>query len=587
MFSQSVNFKDFLRSKRIKENDRGETAAAWSRKLPYASNQAHRMVRTHLSPVEDAITTRHISKLEKAIQEASNGAKYLQTVSIVRRSRSVPSHERHALETALASHIVRAKVELDRWHTGVLEINTFRRKRNPKKLRETLDNWGFAEDEPLVLNAREDLKRWRYMEDHMASVLQRAVEQKDLKAIRSNLNQLSMGGPANVEGESEARSMLNCYDSNVRVLKDAIRNRNVESMEATLANWEFPEDANVKEAQATLELRLEQLRDLKRVVADKHVDTDKLREAVTCWEFETDNDDFRHAYELLQGIQADSEALEDALREAKARPWTPSGAADAPQALGCSDRGPAEAVASGSRNKVSLGPAAEPEEYSAADDDYGDSFSADPDDLQRRRAISVQTSCTSPGGLDSVGLDRPLAQAQEDEYAQPRTSLGQEDGPSTTANDEGYDSELERSSNNQQSKRDGDSEFEAEGDPYGDEFDAEGDQSREGYVASPVSAGISPTKRSYSQEDFENDAMQAAPQPFEGSEEDDFEEGDEPARVDPARLDASRYSEESAEFEADDSPLPKSGNQAGAAYANEFEEADEFEPDDDDFEADD
>jgi hypothetical protein len=314
------------------------------------------------------------------------------------------------------------------------------------------------------------------------------------------------------------------------------------------------------------------------VVANEHVDADDLREAVISWEFESDNDDFRHAYELLQGVHADSEALDDALRETGARPWSPSDAVDSQQAL--SDRSPA--AASGSRSGVSAGSAAaEPEERSAADDDYGVSRSADPNDFQRRRAISVQSERSR-----SAGCDRTLAGASDDENVQPRTSLGQEGGPSTVAIDEGYDPEPEHSSNILQSKRDGDSEFEAEVSQYGEEFDAEGDQSRDGFIASQVSAGKSAPRRSDSQEDFETEPMQAAQQPFEGSEEeDDFEEEDEPARVDPARLGASRYSEESAEFEADDSPPLKSDSTPGAAYADEFE-ADEFE-EDDDFEADD
>jgi hypothetical protein len=274
-----------------------------------------RSVRTHLSPVEDALLSRNTSSLAKAVEDAANGQKYLKTVSVVRRSRSVPAMQRHALEAALASHIVRAKVELDRWHTGVQEIRELRRMRNPDKLTATLANWQFAEDDPVVLQAREDLERWRYIEEQMPDILKKAVEENDIDVIRNSLKELSMSGPFTVEGAREARGMLKRYDTQANKLKEAVAQRNCEVIKSILAHWDFPEDAVVEEGEATIELREEQLRDLKMVVAFERINGKKLAAAVSAWEFENDNEHFRHAVEVLQGFRMESDAMEEILRQ--------------------------------------------------------------------------------------------------------------------------------------------------------------------------------------------------------------------------------------------------------------------------------
>lgn len=258
---------------------------------------------------------RHTKRLESAVKEAADGTKYLNTVSVVRRSRSVPAMQRHALEAALASHLVRAKVELDRWNKGVTEINALRRGRNPDKLKATLASWQFAEDDPVVVSAREDLARWRYIEEQMPGVLKEAFEDKDIETIRSSLKQLSMSGPSNVQGSREARGMLKRYDSQVKAMKEGVAMRNVEVIQTAIDNFDFPEDEHVEEARATIDRQESQLRDLQMVVASERVNGRKLVEAVTAWEFDSHDSDFTHAVEVLQGFRMEAEALEEILRQ--------------------------------------------------------------------------------------------------------------------------------------------------------------------------------------------------------------------------------------------------------------------------------
>lgn len=551
--SQNHNFKEFLpsSSRKSKTDDRGVTAAAWSRKLPYgASSQALRMVRTHLSPVEDALNSRHTARLEKAVQDASNGARYLQTVSVIRRSRSVPTMHRHALETALASHIVKAKVELGEWKKGVMEISSLRRARSPEKLSDMLTLWHFAEDDPVVLNARQDLERWKYAEKQMPSILKQAVQDRDLQTIRKTLKQLSISGPSDVEGCSEARFLVRRYDLQVQALKDATNARNVNAMQAALASWEFPEHSEqekaVLEAQALLELRDEQVLELKRVAADERIDDDQLLAAVSGWEFESDNDAFLRAAELLRERRGDSEAVEQRPRRVPVVAASGAAAAVGQPVKAPAVSSPPEASSSEPARVIGKAPGVTPE------------FDEDEPVVAKK----------APAGGEAL----PIGGAAADN--------------SYTFEKEEYSPTFDES--------------EAERDPYGADFDAEGDAS----LASPTKTGSpgvspSPNKRSDSADDFEvdNDRSPAAVrQPtFEADDtaefEADFEQDDtelgadvgpgSPAVSREPQLDTKQATTESFEFE-EESPKAASRPPLEAKYTNEFEE----DPDDDGFEDD-
>jgi len=513
------------------------------------------MVRTHLSPVEDALNSRHTARLEKAVQEASNGARYLQTVSVIRRSRSVPTMQRHALETALASHIVKAKVELSEWKKGVLEISSLRRARSPEKLSDMLTLWHFAEDDPVVLNARQDLERWKHIEKQMPSILKQAVQERDLQTIRKILKQISASGPSDVEGSSEARFLVRRYDLQVQALKDATKTRNVDAMQTALASWEFPEyseqEKAVLETQVMLELRDEQVLELKRVAVDEGIDDNQLLVAISGWEFERDNDAFLRAAELLQEREGDSQAAEQIPRRVPV-----NAASGAVGALGQPVKAPAVASSPPEAAKTAR------------------------DKLQARgteRGITPENE-----DKDEPVLARKAPAGGE---ASPVAVGGPAADTSHTFEKEEYSPTFDES--------------ETERDPYGADFDAEGDAS----LASPTKAGspgVSPSanKRVDSADDFEvdNDRSPAdVRQPtfdaddtaeFEADFEDDTELVADAGPGSPAvsrepQLDTKQATTESFEFE-EESPKAAARPQLEARYTNEFEE----DPDDDGFEDD-
>jgi len=239
----------------------------------------------------------------------------LKTISDIRHTRSMPAIHRHALETALASHVVRARVQLNQWQAGVQQINNSRQERNPGKLMERLGSWQFANDDPVVQNALEDLRRWKYIEEQMPSVLERAVALKDIKTIESNLRELTEYGPAKTEWSRRARAMLKYYDSQATPLKQAIHTRSVEEIEILLEEWDFPEDAVFAEARAVLEMYDHQMNTLRGLLATQHVDASELAAVVQSWQFDGDCAEIKQAEEVLSQYQNECDGLEVILQE--------------------------------------------------------------------------------------------------------------------------------------------------------------------------------------------------------------------------------------------------------------------------------
>merc|ERR1712203_778585 len=114
---------------------------------------------------------RHPSGLEAALKGES-GASFLNAASGIRHSRSLPHLHRHAHEAALASHVVRARGVLAKWHQGQREIKAARDQRDAKALTSALETWRFAEDEEEVVRARNDLERWANLENALLPLLQ-------------------------------------------------------------------------------------------------------------------------------------------------------------------------------------------------------------------------------------------------------------------------------------------------------------------------------------------------------------------------------------------------------------------------------
>lgn len=149
----------------------------------------------------------------------------------------------------------------------------------------------------------------------MPGELKQAIADKDIQTIRRSVKTLNMSGPSNVEGARDACRMLKRYDSQARAVREAITARNVEAIRAALANWEFPEDANTDEGHSTIQRREEQLQQLEVLVASERVNGNQLIAAVTTWEFESDNEHFRHAVQVLHGFRMEADALADIMRQ--------------------------------------------------------------------------------------------------------------------------------------------------------------------------------------------------------------------------------------------------------------------------------
>eukprot|EP00418_Pyrodinium_bahamense_P084556 CAMPEP_0179050938 /NCGR_PEP_ID=MMETSP0796-20121207/20990_1 /TAXON_ID=73915 /ORGANISM="Pyrodinium bahamense, Strain pbaha01" /LENGTH=499 /DNA_ID=CAMNT_0020747469 /DNA_START=70 /DNA_END=1565 /DNA_ORIENTATION=+ len=113
----------------------GALAAEWSRQLPPSTDsEAAAIVCSHLSSVNACLRSLEPRQLEDALREA-NGQNYLRTIAALRRSRSVTGVQRHALESALATHIIKARTILRDWKPGThRDISAKRQSRSTKGL---------------------------------------------------------------------------------------------------------------------------------------------------------------------------------------------------------------------------------------------------------------------------------------------------------------------------------------------------------------------------------------------------------------------------------------------------------------------
>jgi len=290
-------------------------AAAWSRKLPSSSpgatTKAAYAVRSHLLDVQESIQRRHPSRLEEALHDA-HGTPYLDALSSIRRSRSTPALQRHALEVAMATHLVNARATLGKWKQGVREIDDAHQRRNAEHLRGKLSSWKFSKDLPLVAEAHKNLERWKYQEDILPPILQDALEKRDIFQIRSLIKDVIPIGDRTIPGFDKASQLLEQYDAQSHVLKEGLKEHRPASVERALASWTFDEDdplvVDSRKALIRRESQLEELCNATNPQDGGLLDGERLERACKVWEFENNNEEHAAAALLVEKYH---EALHD------------------------------------------------------------------------------------------------------------------------------------------------------------------------------------------------------------------------------------------------------------------------------------
>jgi len=206
---------------------------------------------------------------------------------------------RQAFESALASHMVRARTELGRWQAGMKQVNKALEARDPEALEAALKRWGFADDMPEVMEAGQTLQRWHEVAKQMGPVLLDAVARKDLTGVQAAMKCIDAEGPWNVSGADEARAMLQRYEAKTRRLRYALTERNTNVIDAALKAWDFgPEDPLYMSGKQMIAGREQQLEELRAAVDASPPDGQHLGAAVRAWHFETRQQDVVRAMEL-------------------------------------------------------------------------------------------------------------------------------------------------------------------------------------------------------------------------------------------------------------------------------------------------
>jgi len=306
--------------------ERGSLAAAWGKRLPEATRMPpslkglHHAARGHMAPVEASLKSREPARLEAVLQEQS-GANFLRTMAKVRKSRSVPHLQKQALESALASHMVRARAELGRWQAGMRQIHKACDSREVDSLASALKQWDFADDVPEVIEAREKLAKWREVAAEVKPTLKAALASNDLAALRSAVKRLDAKGPCDrdVEGAAEARAALERYSARTRRLRYALAARNTQVVESALKAWEFDlEDPLYTSGQQMLQRREQQLQELHDAAVESPPDGQRLGRAVEAWEFDARQQELIRASDLHKLYVQEDAALRSFAQSAPA-----------------------------------------------------------------------------------------------------------------------------------------------------------------------------------------------------------------------------------------------------------------------------
>jgi len=270
------------------------------------------MVKGFWLSIKAPLLSKHPKRLEVALRDA-HGAPYLRTVRRIRRSTSLKATDRHALETDLAARLVRARAVLGQWQGGVREIQEARMMRDPARLREALDRWSFAEDDPEIADARADLERWQTLSVTLPTLLKQAMDNQDMQQLKEVVNELA-SAPHDIKGSTGAIELLEKYEAHCRALDEATSAGNTRSIRQQLAAWQFREtDPPVLRAKAALQEKEEQS-EILRVAIDRQ-DGVALQEAVRQWRFEKDEQCFKTAKELYDRYERAVAELERLRKE--------------------------------------------------------------------------------------------------------------------------------------------------------------------------------------------------------------------------------------------------------------------------------
>eukprot|EP00927_Polykrikos_kofoidii_P046011 TRINITY_DN40196_c0_g1_i1.p1 TRINITY_DN40196_c0_g1~~TRINITY_DN40196_c0_g1_i1.p1 ORF type:complete len:1688 (-),score=308.77 TRINITY_DN40196_c0_g1_i1:309-5372(-) len=260
-------------------------------------SKALRAVQTWWAPVEASVMARNAERLTTAVKVA-HGGDYLKTVKIVRRSTSLRPVERNELEMEMAARLVRARAVLAKWAAGLREVQAARKARDIDKLEEVLTRWGFAEEDPEIVSARQDLHQWRSVAATLPILLEEAMRLKDVAKLKEGIGKVHGSGPATVKGLELARKVVGRYQRETKRLHEAVRSGNAEQIEAKLLCWRFHgDDHTVHDARQTLQER-ENLK-AKLKAACEELDGPLMQQLVDCWRFETTDEDFKQAQVIL------------------------------------------------------------------------------------------------------------------------------------------------------------------------------------------------------------------------------------------------------------------------------------------------
>jgi len=306
------------------------------RQVPHGAAEALGTVEAHLSDVQTAQNRRNPTLLDEALKEAQ-GTGHLKAVQRMRKSRSTSDMHKHALESALATHLVKAKATLAKWKLGQQEIQDARRLRDIDAIEDRLDHWKFDEREPAVRAAREDLKTFAEVAKKMPRVLREGVESRDIKSLRSAVKELATSYPRaameSLPNYSEARVLISQYEAQEKAMKSAVELRSSKELDELVQSWNFNREDPLYFAACTLLDTRDQL----RVELQNQVDADppsgpNLRMVVDAWDFDKDaaepDETYTHAKEILARFDEANSELADLVAICVASPAVPASFAE-------------------------------------------------------------------------------------------------------------------------------------------------------------------------------------------------------------------------------------------------------------------
>lgn len=268
------------------------------------------MAQGHIAPLEECLRDRHPARLQELVQE-QGGVKFMNAMQKVRKSRSVPHLHKQAMESALATHMVRARTELGRWQAGLMQIQKAVDNRDAKALAAALDQHDFHGDVPEVIDARLKLEQWQQVAAEVEPVLRAALERRDLPTIRAAIRELNAHGPKDVGGVKEAQALLEKYTSKTKRLRTGLSTKNAHILESAVKSWDFDkEDPLYTAGQQMLARREQSIQALRELAAEVPPHGPRICQAAKAWEFEPGQQDYIKICEIQRRFLQEDAALQ-------------------------------------------------------------------------------------------------------------------------------------------------------------------------------------------------------------------------------------------------------------------------------------